>query len=32
MQFIDSFGWTLTIILMICFVATLLKLIRGPKD
>lgn len=32
MQFIDSFGWSLSFILMICFVTTLLALMRKPKE
>jgi preprotein translocase subunit SecG len=32
MQYIDSFGWSLNIILMICFVIALLVLMRKPKE
>ncbi|WP_263315248.1 hypothetical protein [Bacillus sp. S3] len=32
MQFIDSFGWGLNIILMICFVIALLAVMRKPKE
>lgn len=32
MQHITSIGWGLTIILMICFVISLLMLMRKPKE
>ena len=32
MQYIDSFGWGLNIILMICFVIALLGLMRKPEE
>lgn len=32
MQYIDSFGWGLNIILMICFVIALLTLMRKPEE
>ncbi len=32
MQYIESFGWGLNIILMICFVTSLLMLMRKPKE
>ena len=32
MEYIDSFGWSLNIILLICFVTTLLMLMKKPKD
>ena len=32
MQYIDSFGWSLNIILMICFVIALLALMRKPRE
>ena len=31
MQYIDSFGWGLNIILMICFLIALLGLMRKPE-
>lgn len=32
MQYIDSFGWNLNIILIICFVIALLTLMRKPRE
>ena len=32
MQYIDSLGWSLNIILMICFVITLFALMRKPRE
>ncbi|MFJ5763677.1 hypothetical protein ACIQAA_32230 [Neobacillus sp. NPDC093182] len=32
MQYIDSFGWSLNIILIICFVIALLALMRKPRE
>jgi len=31
MLHIDSFGWGINIILLICFVITLFTLVKGPK-
>lgn len=32
MEYIHSFGWGLTILLMICFIISLWMLMRKPKE